>query len=101
MSRNEAESLFLRLIEEAGRTVNPEKNAQEWKFSCPFHADTTPSCNYNPGPQCFQYFGCKEKGTSYKLLMKLADLTGNGKEESIRQIAAHLGKKCRFHTTGF
>jgi 5S rRNA maturation endonuclease (ribonuclease M5) len=92
MSPKEAESLFLELIEEAGRTVDPEKNGKEWKFCCPFHADSTPSCNYSPALGTFHCFGCDEKGTSYKLFMKLAELTGTEKENTIRRIAAHLGK---------
>jgi len=92
MESKEAETLVLQLMEQAGRSVNPEKKGREWKFCCPFHADATPSCNYNPGLGCFQCFGCNEKGTSYKLFIKLGAPAGKETESTIRQMASHLGK---------
>jgi hypothetical protein len=96
MARNDAESLFLRFMEEAGISVNPEKNGAEWKFCCPFHDDSTPSCNYSPSLGTFHCFGCDEAGTSYKLFMKLGAVAGNDNQSIIQQMASHLGKTLEY-----
>ncbi|MGA9797438.1 MAG: CHC2 zinc finger domain-containing protein [Terriglobales bacterium] len=56
-----------------------EQSNGNFLMKCPFRAENDPSLSYKPsrGPGVFQCFGCKAKGTTRKLLMKL-----NGLDES-------------------
>jgi 5S rRNA maturation endonuclease (ribonuclease M5) len=85
-----AEGLFLQLLQKRGQTATREGNG-EYKFRCPFHDDSTPSCNFNPKKECFYCFaaGCNSKGSTQRLLQKLADASG---EETIRAVSEAMGK---------
>ena len=89
-----AERLFLESMNQRGESARQEGNG-EYKFRCPFHNDSNPSCNFNPTKQCFHCFaaGCGAKGSTRKLLAKLSDLSG---EESIKLLAKAVGKELDF-----
>jgi 5S rRNA maturation endonuclease (ribonuclease M5) len=89
-----AEDMFLKLLNERGETPQREGNG-EFKFRCPFHNDSNPSCNFNPKLGCFHCFsaGCREKGTTHRLLTRLSGATG---EEAIKYIADAMGKQVEF-----
>lgn len=94
MSREEAEELFLKLLNERGESAQREGSG-EFKFRCPFHRDSNPSCSFNPALGCFHCFSacCGEKGTTRRLLMQLSNESG---EETIKRIAEALGKQIDF-----
>ncbi len=94
MSPEEAEELFLKLLNERGESAQREGSG-EFKFCCPFHNDSNPSCNFNPTLGCFHCFSasCGEKGTSRRLLMQLSNESG---EETIKRIAQAMGKQIEF-----
>lgn len=75
-----------------GEDVIPEKN-DEYKIKCPYHADRTPSLNFNLGKNTFHCFGCEVKGTIRKLVR---ELTGISESEAIQQQALALGYKPAF-----
>ena len=75
-----------------GEDVIPEKN-DEYKIKCPYHADRTPSLNFNLGKNTFHCFGCEAKGTIRKLVR---ELTGISESEAIQQQALALGYKPAF-----
>lgn len=94
MSSEFAEKLFLKLLEERGE-IAQRKGKGEWKFCCPFHDDSNPSCSYNPRLGCFHCFsaGCGAKGTTRTLLMQLSR---TGREETIKRIADEMGKQVEY-----
>jgi len=94
LSSKDAETLFLEFLGERGESAQREGN-EEFKFCCPFHADSTPSCNFNPTKGCFHCFAkqCNERGTTYKLLKKLSG--GNG-QEAIKRIARAKGMEIEY-----
>jgi CHC2 zinc finger/Toprim-like len=65
-------------------------------MKCPFRAENDASLSYKPsqGPGIFQCFGCKAKGTTRKLLMKLKGL---GESEGIEYYSRALGIEPVFH----
>jgi 5S rRNA maturation endonuclease (ribonuclease M5)/DNA-binding transcriptional ArsR family regulator len=94
MSPELAESLFLKLLEERGEIAQREGNG-EWKFCCPFHNDSNPSCSYNPRLGCFHCFSaqCGAKGTTRTLLMQLS---GTSREKTIKRIADAMEKEIEY-----
>ena len=42
-------------------------------FCCPFHADSNPSCSYNPDKKVFICYSCGESGFVTKLIKRLTD----------------------------
>jgi len=89
-----AESLFLQLLKERGETAQREAGG-EYKFKCPFHDDSTPSCNFNPSKGCFYCFSgsCHAKGTTQALLKQLSGSSG---EATIRLVAEAIGKTIEY-----
>jgi len=94
MSPEQAESLFLQMLDERGETATREANG-EFKFSCPFHDDSKPSCNFNPRLGCFYCFAgsCHAKGTTLALLKRLSGATG---EATIQRVAGMLSKPLEY-----
>jgi len=89
-----AKSLFLQLLEKRGETATYEGKG-EYKFRCPFHDDSTPSCNFNPTKGCFYCFSpaCRAKGTTLALLKKLQ---GDSGEAAIQRVASAMGKTIEY-----
>jgi 5S rRNA maturation endonuclease (ribonuclease M5) len=85
-----AESMFLERLDRRGEVAIREGKG-EYKFCCPFHEDSTPSCNFNPRKGCFWCFSpvCNAKGTTLTLLRQLSGARG---EQIIRDVALALGK---------
>jgi hypothetical protein len=76
----------------AGATMIEENN-DEYKISCPFHNDPSPSLSFNPAKGCFHCFGCKAKGTIRELVARLKRIT---ESDAIQQHARALGITPKF-----
>jgi 5S rRNA maturation endonuclease (ribonuclease M5) len=61
---------------------------------CPFHQDDNPSCSVSPSKCCFNCFGCHEKGTLTKLLIKIS---GESHSTIIRKMVEANGVAVEFH----
>ncbi len=92
LSPEEAEKLFLQALDEKGESATAY--GDEWKFCCPFHADSNPSCSFNPIKGCFLCFAgsCGETGTTRKLLVQLL----GDREAAVMRIAAEKGKTLEY-----
>ena len=93
MEPDQSLALFQEPLEERRKSALPEGN-DEWKFCCPFHDDTTPSCNFNPRKDCFRCFACPAKGTGRTLFYQLQ--RGRTKAETIQRIAEKMGKSIEY-----
>ena len=93
LSPEESEKLFLQILAERGESATAYGDG-EWKFCCPFHADSSPSCSFNPTKGCFLCFGgsCGETGTARRLFIQLL----GDSETAIARIASEKGKKLEY-----
>ena len=69
-NRNPQQALEMLMAALDGAALIPEGN-HEYKISCPYHDERTPSCGVNTSKQVFNCFGCHAKGTLSALLRKL------------------------------
>jgi len=67
-----------------------QRSGDELKFSCLFHADRLPSCSYNTAKRAFQCFACGQRGTWWKLSVRLGLLQDRNSphRREIRRIAS-------------
>ena len=70
MSEDDTRDLFLKALTSRGEDAHLQRNG-EYNFTCPFHADSTPSCYFNLTRQCFYCHGCKTTGYMVKLFTAL------------------------------
>ena len=87
LTQEQTETLFRQLLEGAGEYAIPGSE-DEFKFCCPFHSDSTPSCSFNTRKGCFHCFGCSMSGTTSTLFTKLL---GGDTKELFNRIASVKG----------
>ena len=58
-----------------GASIKLQRAGGEWKASCPFHADRSPSFTIFAGGQRFHCFGCGEGGDVLDFLQLAHDVT--------------------------
>ena len=87
LTQEQTETLFGELLEDRGAYAILGTE-DEFKFSCPFHDDSTPSCSFNTRKGCFYCFGCSTRGTTETLFTRLI---GGDKRELFKRIASIKG----------
>jgi DNA primase len=55
--------------------VSLKKAGANWRAPCPFHKETKPSFNVNPGKEMFFCFGCHKGGTVFNFIMEIERVT--------------------------
>lgn len=71
-----------------GERIPLKKAGRNYKGSCPFHQEKTPSFMVSDEKQIYHCFGCGEGGDIFKFLMKFEGLTF---AESVHQLAGRAG----------
>jgi len=61
---------YARIEEVVGDFVRLKKSGQNYKGTCPFHNEKTPSFIVNPSKNIFKCFGCGESGNPVTFIMK-------------------------------
>ena len=64
-----------------------KKYGREFRASCPFHTERTPSFYVSPAKQFYHCFGCGESGTAISFLMKYSNLRFMDAIEELASIA--------------
>ncbi|MDD5308566.1 MAG: CHC2 zinc finger domain-containing protein, partial [Deltaproteobacteria bacterium] len=72
------------IAEVVGDYVTLRRAGTNMKGVCPFHADTDPSFNVNPGRQFFHCFGCGASGDVFNFLQRIEGLEFM---EAVRRLA--------------
>lgn len=78
----------------ADRVQMRQKGRTFW-CCCPFHDETTPSCQVDPATQLFYCFGCHEGGDVFSYIMKTEDIDF---PDAVRMLARRAGLE--IHETG-
>jgi DNA primase len=65
-----------------------KKAGASWKAPCPFHKETKPSFNVNPGKEMFFCFGCHKGGSVFTFIMEIERVTF---PEAIKIVAEKSG----------
>lgn len=68
--------------------VSLKKAGANWRAPCPFHKETKPSFNVNPGKEMFFCFGCHKGGTVFNFIMEIERVTF---PEAIKIVAEKAG----------
>ncbi len=68
--------------------VSLKKAGTNWRAPCPFHKETKPSFNVNPGKEMFFCFGCHKGGTVFNFIMEMERVTF---PEAIKIVAEKSG----------
>ena len=76
------------LPEVVGRYVELRKAGSDFKGSCPFHSERTPSFSVSPSRGTYHCFGCGAHGDAVSFLMEHASLPF---VEAVREVARTLG----------
>ena len=76
------------IVEVVGRRVQLKKAGREFKASCPFHDEKTPSFTVSPGKGFYHCFGCGAHGTAIGFLMEFDHMSF---VEAIESLAASMG----------
>ena len=80
----------LDIIELISDYVELKKSGQNYKATCPFHSEKTPSFMVSPGKQIFHCFGCGAGGDIFGFVMKYENLNF---QEAIKFLAKKAGIK--------
>ncbi len=72
------------IAEIIGEYVTLRRAGANLKGVCPFHADTDPSFNVNPGRQFFHCFGCGVSGDLFSFVQRIE---GVGFNDAVKQLA--------------
>jgi len=80
----------LDIIEVLSDYIELKKSGQNYKATCPFHSEKTPSLMVSPAKQIFHCFGCGAGGDIFGFVMKYENLTF---QESIKTLAKKAGIK--------
>ncbi|HEX5505529.1 MAG TPA: DNA primase, partial [Thermomicrobiales bacterium] len=80
------------IVELVGARVQLKRSGKQWKGSCPFHQEKTPSFYVYPESGNFVCYGCGEKGDAFAWLMKTE---GVDFPEAVAQLAARTGVEVR------
>lgn len=77
------------IVEVIGQYVSGLKQVgRNYRASCPFHSEKSPSFYISPSKNIFNCFGCKVGGDVFKFLMKIENITY---VEAIRKLASRMG----------
>ncbi len=63
------------LVQLVSARVSLKKAGKDWKGTCPFHGDKTPSFYVSPEKRFWHCFGCGASGDAFKFLMQLEGKT--------------------------
>ena len=74
-----------------------KKSGRNFKTTCPFHNEKTPSFTVSPEKQIFHCFGCGEGGNALSFLMKYERLDF---KEAIETLAKRVGVTIHFEEKG-
>jgi DNA primase len=73
-----------------GERIELKKAGRNYKATCPFHGEKTPSFMVSPELQIFKCFGCNEAGDVYSFLEKYE---GMEFPEALKYLADRVGIK--------
>ena len=76
------------VVEVIGKRIQLKKAGREFKASCPFHDEKTPSFTVSPGKGFYHCFGCGAHGTAIGFLMEFEHMSF---VEAIESLASTMG----------
>ena len=76
------------IVEVVSRYISLKKQGKNYKSSCPFHTEKTPSFTVSPDKQIFYCFGCGAGGNVFNFLMRYEKVTFI---EAVQKLAAETG----------
>ncbi|MEJ2536788.1 MAG: CHC2 zinc finger domain-containing protein, partial [Calditrichia bacterium] len=76
------------IVEVVSRYISLKRQGKNYKSSCPFHTEKTPSFTVSPDKQIFYCFGCGAGGNVFNFLMRYEKVTFI---EAVQKLAAETG----------
>lgn len=85
------------IVEFISSYIPLKKTGRNWRATCPFHSERTPSFTVSPERQIFKCFGCGKAGDIFGFLMEYEKM---GFGEAIRTLADRVGVKLEYRGGG-
>ncbi|CAN5778963.1 DNA primase [soil metagenome] len=85
------------IVEVVGEVVALKRSGKDFKGSCPFHDDRSPSFYVVPDKRMYHCFGCGAQGDVFRFLM---ERQGLGFLDAVRELGGRFGVEVRETTRG-